>query len=86
MVFDCSTLVGSYIMGHIYKSESNMDGEKNEMTKKAVYLMNKYKFAVPGIIVVIVSFSYMLAPSSLAVYFIFGALMGIFLGAVYNSL
>lgn len=28
----------------------------------------------------------MLAPSSLAVYFVFGALMGMFLGAIYNSL
>ena len=35
---------------------------------------------------VIVSFCYMLAPSSLAVYFVFGALMGMFLGVIYNSL
>lgn len=63
-----------------------MNANKDESTKKAVFLLNKYKFAVPGIIVVIVSFSYMLAPSSLTVYFIFGALMGMFLGAVYNSL
>lgn len=86
MVFDFSTLIGSYIMGHIYKAESNNDMAKNDTSSRAIYFLNKYKFFVPGIIVVIVSFCYMLAPSLLAVYFVFGALMGMFLGAVYNSL
>ncbi len=29
---------------------------------------------------------YIVAPSKLAIYFVFGSLMGLFLGAIYNSL
>lgn len=41
---------------------------------------------MPGVIVVVVCFCYIIAPGSLGVYFAFGALMGLFLGAIYNSL
>lgn len=51
-----------------------------------VLILTKYKFFLPGIVVIVVSMCYIVAPSSLVVYFVFAALMGLFLGAIYNSL
>lgn len=67
-------------MGVVYQKESLQDS-KTQQT-----LLSKYKFFIPALIIIVVCSMYIFMPGSLALYFILGALMGFFLGAIYNSL
>lgn len=82
MVFDVSTLFGSFAMGQLYKDYGDMSGSK----KVLLQFTMKYKFFIPSLLVILASLCYIFLPSSLSIYFILGASMGLFLGAIYNSL
>ena len=79
-LFDVSTLFGSFLMGVVYQKESLQDSKAQQT------LLSKYKFFIPALIIIVVCSMYIFMPGSLALYFILGALMGFFLGAIYNSL
>lgn len=82
MLFDIFTLFGSFFMGYIYQKQSKRD---EDSTRKVSFL-SKYKFFIPALLVIIICICYIFVPGSLTVYFILGASMGLFLGAIYNSL
>lgn len=51
-----------------------------------ILLLKKYKFFISSMIISITSIFYILIPSNIILYFLLGIAMGVFLGAVYNSL
>lgn len=83
MLFDVFTLFGSFVMGVVYQSESKRIEADSEVN---LGFLSKYKFFIPAILVILICSCYIFVPGSLAVYFILGGSMGLFLGAIYNSL
>lgn len=83
MLFDVFTLFGSFIMGVVYQKESKKIEKDADVD---LGFLSKYKFFIPALLVIIICSCYIFVPGSLEVYFILGASMGLFLGAIYNSL
>lgn len=81
MVFDISTLVGSFLMGKLYENNQSNSEHKNISEN-----LKSYKFFISSIFILLAAILYLLAPPSIYLYFSLAILMGMFLGGVYNSL
>jgi hypothetical protein len=82
MLFDIFIMIGAGIMSKIYKKE----GKAQDKNPGEISFLSKYKFVIPAIIVVFCCVGFIILPGSLMVYFGLAAVMGLFLGSVYNSL
>ena len=82
MVFDISTLFGSYLMGKLYEEDSTEGGQQ----KGVLQLMKSFKFCIAAFFISLAALLYLLAPPNIVMYFGLAVFMGLFLGGVYNSL
>lgn len=83
MVFDISTLIGSYVMGRLYEDDAIND---SEVSKTCMETIKSYKFTISSVMIMIASLLYFIVQPNIYLYFGLGVFMGIFLGGVYNSL